>query len=1019
MEVVVVPQEGQAKSRVVPDEVPKDAKTSSPLHESQVKSLVITDETPDAMPPSGLSTTIELDSGNKIRLDELGLPQELRTVLEELATGKQNLVSCSYLHQQSKLASELAKHLDGKEHEECVKHIDLLGRLMHQRESGQAEIEYTHMPEKVKELLRRWDEDGSGNIDLRELEEAAKAQDSMRNTMKWMKRGILLLIVVLCVLMAMMFAVTFAAVQASKDFHIGGGRGSTLITSTSGEVVQVGSSDFVAARDGVLRARGSSVCAEPDASFAGGCRRLSETENVPVQVALAVQGVDSLTSALPDATFHELLALELVHPGQDNHTLGLTITSWQRVAARSSTCGSVVHLQTTIGRLTLDDRAMSADAQLEGQLKQTGFAFMLAEEGGGGLGRRLQGTDGMLKGFFNLLRGMEQKCMPQPLEPPEDLLKQFRATVHVRTKVPGTPESALSQFFTDSSGNRLPMPGFEVERDNLTGQVLEGYMVWTEEVLSGPGLEVIRSHSAMQPFLKQVRIASGGGAQLSLVVDNSTGFQCTVTQGDEEGQPEVDDKEGGGSSNQDMRMEMMGMVEEDGMLLRHYRLYMMVAQQHLVESRRLQGKLTEEDETSTETMAALIDAGVLPTHMDYFDVDSDPSGLRSPGDPYRIRHDSTMPGSRAFQEKTYLSLEPLEGELTVEESFRLLGVTALASVCVAPPLTNVTAAMASLLTLVPDLTTEGAEPLHLPPTFEPKAERGSAILASYDRLIQAKIDYLRGGSPSEALLLAQSTPAWQAALREEPTLFRPVLEQMVGDDAASSIQDVPRPGSDGNSSRRLDAHARRTAAAQRASQSDNSSRSLAAAGSAPRRRLLSGFEFGQDAWQTLDGGSGWALEVSAGIAGLALEIEFDSTNRITSLVGSASGTVIIWTPPTIELTFFGSISKSGSVIGGELGIEAQISVFGIGLGFGMAIGASMDYRTWKLQELYGRGYLMFGQISAGGTMVLTPKGCGGNYYRRWEVAFSIQFARNGRLRRLSFAYDIPIFSKEIGGPSGC
>lgn len=962
-----------------------------------------------AVPASGLSTAIELDNGSKVSLVELGLPQELHAVLEQLANGR-NPVSSSYLHQQSKLARELAKHVEGSRHSEAVGHIDLLGRILKQKESDSDDIDYTHMSKRAQEVLRSWDEDGSGTISCKELEDAAKSHRYMKNRMGRMRLWIIFLITLLCGTLGAIFAVSVAAAELSKESHIDGREGGPKMISKSGDVVQVASSDFTGADGGVLRARSSQVCAELDAGFAGGCRRLTEGEGVPIQVARAVQGISGLTSALPDATFGELHSVKLE---EGNHTLHLAVSTWQRVAVRSSACGSVVHLHTSMGRLTLDDRVMSADAQLEQQLKQAGFGSLFSTEAGGGLGRRLEATDGMLKGFFNLIRGMEQKCMPQPLEPPEDLLKQFSATVNVKVKIAGNSESALSQFFTDRSGRRLPMPGFEIVQDNLTGQVLEGYRVWTEEVLSGPGVEVIRATSAMHPFLKQVRIASGG-AELSLVVDESMGFHCAVEQVGEGG-AEEDEQQADGSDNQDMRMEMLGLIEEDGILLRHFRLSYMAAQKQHVERRRLQGKLTEADEKSTETMAALIEAGIFPTHTDYFDVDSDPSGVRSPGDPYRIRQDSTVPGSSAFQEKTYIAVKPLDGELTVEETFRLLNVTTLASACAAPPNT-VTAAMASLLTKVPVLTMNGTKPP--PPTFEPKAELGSSILASYDQLIQAKTDVIRGARPSEALLLAQSTLAWQAALREDPKIFRPELVALIEGQSAADLQDMG--GSEGNTTRRLDAHERRAAAACRASEGGLGSRSLAAEGGAPRRLGTTlDFLFAQNAWVAPGGNRGFSLDVAAGpIAGMALDMEFDKDNKILAISGTASGTIIVYSPPTIELTFSGSISKTGSVVAGELGIEAAISVLGIEFGAGIAIGASMDIKTMKLLQLYGKAYIFLNRIRIGGTMVLKPVGCGANYYKRWQVALSFQFGRDGRVPKLSFDFDIPLFSKEIGA-SGC
>ncbi|CAE8685645.1 unnamed protein product [Polarella glacialis] len=295
----------------------------------------------------------------------------------------------------------------------------------------------------------------------------------------------------------------------------------------------------------------------------------------------------------------------------------------------------------------------------------------------------------MLTGFFNFLTGVEQRCESQKLEPPEDLFQSgFRALALVKQAVPESPESALSQFFIDAwTGQAFPKPGFDVARDQLN-KVIRASQSWTEEILSGAGLEVYSTYSAMQPYLKQVGIVNGS-AQLVMTVDGSTGFDCIAElTGDDSAAEETD-----GSSGSET-LSFQGLLEEDGLILRHFRLDLRDSNNALMRRRRLQ----EEDEEDAIMMGAFIQAGIMPTHMDYFDVDSDPSGRRASGAPYRVTHDSDVSGARVFSGKTYVSISSLPQDLTVANAMAALNITQIASACRSlDPNGTVIPAMTSLL----------------------------------------------------------------------------------------------------------------------------------------------------------------------------------------------------------------------------------------------------------------------------------------------------------------------------------
>jgi hypothetical protein len=87
--------------------------------------------------------------------------------------------------------------------------------------------------------------------------------------------------------------------------------------------------------------------------------------------------------------------------------------------------------------------------------------------------------------------------------------------------------------------------------------------------------------------------------------------------------------------------EFMGVEVDNGIVIRHWRMYTV-------------GE--DNDNTTGGMMMNMVKAGMVPDVIDYFDVDTDPSGTFAPGQPYRIRMRSTVPGSKVWTEKQYLSI---------------------------------------------------------------------------------------------------------------------------------------------------------------------------------------------------------------------------------------------------------------------------------------------------------------------------------------------------------------------------
>jgi hypothetical protein len=98
---------------------------------------------------------------------------------------------------------------------------DMLQRVADEKrkqKENSDEISYAHMPEKVQEVMRKWDDDLSGTVSVAELINAAKAQDKLQQENRVVKRLLFAAVIVIILLGVMGFATSLAAVESGKDF---------------------------------------------------------------------------------------------------------------------------------------------------------------------------------------------------------------------------------------------------------------------------------------------------------------------------------------------------------------------------------------------------------------------------------------------------------------------------------------------------------------------------------------------------------------------------------------------------------------------------------------------------------------------------------------------------------------------------------------------------------------------------------------------------------------------------------
>ncbi|OLQ07764.1 hypothetical protein AK812_SmicGene8752 [Symbiodinium microadriaticum] len=162
---------------------------------------------------------------------------------------------------------------------------------------------------------------------------------------------------------------------------------------------------------------------------------------------------------------------------------------------------------------------------------------------------------------------------------------------------------------TAKEGNFLTVPGVIVE----DGKV---YKTWTEELVKSASLTAYMSfgksslgHYAMHPFQRELRLKRSGEQviQAKIEAKGKVGYRCLV---------ETPQKAtiAAAAENALPSLEFRGVVVENGTVLRHWRMDPL-------------GDLERGGNLAHEMQIAMMEAGLIPNVVDYFDVDTDPKGI--------------------------------------------------------------------------------------------------------------------------------------------------------------------------------------------------------------------------------------------------------------------------------------------------------------------------------------------------------------------------------------------------------
>merc|ERR1719424_2022208 len=373
------------------------------------------------------------------------------------------------------------------------------------------------------------------------------------------------------------FAMSWLAAEASKESHVEG----AVLVDTQGEPVQVASSDFTVGDDGTM----VKTCRSNHALC--NSRRLSEAGDTSVKTT-PTKHQQVLVSSLSDAY---LMALdEIVVYSDKGHTLRISVHGFARVPVLNSRCGNIVHFYTAWnGRLTLDSDDLSFDESTEAAFLNAGFSLAV----GGISGRRLT-SDNNVQGFFTAVQGIEDSgswdCTDVPLPTFPATLTQT-LELYTACAVSGTTGNQLDACDSRYGG---VVPGVHIlpEKHQLATMVKtariqaslsvdvpleETLFVKSElEVLKTPSYQIQQTRMANHPGQVKVLVYDRNlreSVQFQMLTDSMSDgrFYCNSSAGDMTPQRSEQEAVDNGVDTE-WHFEFLDLVDEDGVMLRHFRM---------------------------------------------------------------------------------------------------------------------------------------------------------------------------------------------------------------------------------------------------------------------------------------------------------------------------------------------------------------------------------------------------------------------------------------------------------------
>lgn len=304
------------------------------------------------------------------------------TVPTMTVTGEQESVSMTSVDCPQWLKNGL-KDFSGATKGEVIATLTKLAMRREAAASKTAELNYTDMPERIQEVMKIWDTDASGTVGVDELMSAAKAQQQLASETRQIKRMVQVMAVVIVILAGMNFLMAFVSAELSKDLKP---TEDGVLAPTAGRVE---------ARNGSMGTLSNGDHTSP------ATRSLQEVEPVNAVATRQVRVEGEVTSTLSDEDLRELKTVTL---NSGSGAVEVNVISRLREDTVHSRCGSVVHLVTQYGRMTLDDTEIYIDDAMQQALRHS-----FDNTSVGTYGRRLA-ADTKMSGFYNNFTNVKWEC---------------------------------------------------------------------------------------------------------------------------------------------------------------------------------------------------------------------------------------------------------------------------------------------------------------------------------------------------------------------------------------------------------------------------------------------------------------------------------------------------------------------------------------------------------------------------------------------------------------------------------
>lgn len=438
------------------------------------------------------------------------------------------------------------------------------------------EIDLAMFDENELRMLDEIDADDSGEITLKEILKVKKSESYAKREADLMKKVVAGLLIFVITLLAGLLGTSFAAAEMAKEMKSAAGG---VMTTVTGDSVKMASSDFAVGKDGTLKT-----------SIAPSGRRLAENETGAVLKTQPSLAKKALASSLPDAFF--LALKEITIYSDKGYVLQLSIHGFARIPVLNSRCGNVVHLYTAWNnRITLDSTDLSFDESLSAAFAGAGFTVAM----GGTSGRRLQDSHAV-DGFFGALQGVAESggwsCADVPLPTlPETFISSFSYSQPCAAGAPGEVGVCDSKFggplpgvATLSAIDALAILGKASQLASTFGAGASAtaakFLQLTVSQLRSPKYDVRRTRLLNHPGQEKVtitdRVTNKAVTFQKLLVGGSNSgadrrFHCNVAPA---GAVTLDEaaKAARDPALVANHFELMDIVEEGGVMYRHFRL---------------------------------------------------------------------------------------------------------------------------------------------------------------------------------------------------------------------------------------------------------------------------------------------------------------------------------------------------------------------------------------------------------------------------------------------------------------